>query len=80
MNITSISDKKYLNYENYIKYPMQTVESKLKMTISKNPHLINSLDRNFKSPSITKYRIMAFENYSMYVLKISDDYDKIVDC
>ena len=44
MNITTISEKKYLTYECYIKQPMKMVELNLSMTIYKYPQVIKSLD------------------------------------
>ena len=46
MNITTVSNKRYMNYEIYIKQLMQMVELNLNMIISKNPHVITSLDRS----------------------------------
>ena len=36
MNITTVNDRTYMTYDNYIKHPMPTVELKLNMIISKN--------------------------------------------
>ena len=35
-----------MTYDNYIKHPMQAIESKLNMIIAKDPHVINSLNRS----------------------------------
>ena len=55
MNIKTISNKRYKDYEFYIKQPMQMVESELNMIISENPHLINSLDRSINHTLTRKY-------------------------
>ena len=49
----SISDRCNMTYENYINQPMSMCERKINMIISKNPPLINSLDRK-KSSSYQK--------------------------
>ena len=46
MNISTISDKRYMTYEYYIEHPMQAIELKLNMIFAKNLQLINTLDRN----------------------------------
>ena len=58
MNISTVSDKMYLTYENYIKHPMQEIELKINMNIAKNPHLINSRNRYHIHPLIRKYSHM----------------------
>ena len=55
MNITTVNDKMYMTYDYYIKHPMPAVELKLDMIISKNPHLIKSLNRSPIHPLIRKY-------------------------
>ena len=55
MNITTIKDKMYMTYNHYITRPMPAVELKLNMIVSKNPHLIKSLNRSQIHPSIRKY-------------------------
>ena len=50
MNIKTVIHRKYMNYENYIKLPMQMVQLNLNMVIFKTPNLINSLDRNIIHP------------------------------
>ena len=52
MNITTINDKMFMDYEYYIARPMPAVELKLNMIISKNPHLIKSLNRSHIHPLI----------------------------
>ena len=56
MNIMTVSKKRYMTYEFYIKEPLQTIEIKLIMKNHQKPHLISSLDR---SPNHVLYR-----NYS----------------
>ena len=55
MNITTVNDKMYMTYGYYIKHPLPAVELKLNMIISKNPHLIKSLNRSHIHPLIRKY-------------------------
>ena len=46
MIINSISDRCNMTCDNYFYNPMHMVERRLNMIIARNPHLINSLDRN----------------------------------
>ena len=39
MNIITVNDKMYMIYDHYINHPMSSVELKLNMIFSKNPHL-----------------------------------------
>ena len=55
MNITTVNDKMYMTHDKHIKHPMSAVESKLNMILSKNPHLIKSLNRSHIHPFIRKY-------------------------
>ena len=55
LNITTINDKTFMAYHFYIALPMPAVELKLNMIISKNPHLIKSLNRSHIHPLIRKY-------------------------
>ena len=55
MNITTVNDKVYMTYEYYIEHPMPAVELKLNMVLSKNPHLIKSLNRSHIHPLIRKF-------------------------
>ena len=55
MNISTINDKMYTTYDNYIKHPMQAIELKLDMIFAKNPHLVNSFKRSHIHPLIRKY-------------------------
>ena len=54
MNIKTISDKRYSNYEYYIKQPTEMVELILNLIIAQKPHLIHSLERSFNHPLIRK--------------------------
>ena len=55
MNITTVNDKMYMTYDYYIKHPMSAVELKSNMIISKDPHLIKSINRSHIHPLIRKY-------------------------
>ena len=55
MNIMTISNKKYITHEFYIKQPMQMVELKMNIIIDFNPHLLNRFDRSVKHLSNRKY-------------------------
>ena len=55
MNIKTNTNKRYMKYEHYNNQPMQAVESKLNEVITRNPHLIHSLDRTIINPLIRKY-------------------------
>ena len=80
MNITTISKKRYMNYEHYIKQLMQMVELNLSMMISKNPRLIKALDRSINHPLIRKYSNIPFNVQLMYVLNITGDYNSFTNC
>ena len=54
MNLTTIVDEMNKAYELYIKQTMQAVEIRLSMNISKNPHLIISVNRYVNHPLIRK--------------------------
>ena len=60
MNKKIIGNERKMNYEYYIKQPMQMVELKLNVTISKNPQVINSLERNFNHHLIRKHSHILF--------------------
>ena len=62
MTINSISDRCNMTYENYINQLMTMCERKINFNFAKNPHLINSLDRNKDHPSIRKYSHLPFNN------------------
>ena len=59
-NIKTISAKRNMSYEYYIKQPKHMVEIKLNQILARNPHLINSLDRRVSHPLITKYSHIPF--------------------
>ena len=54
MNLKTLSNKRNLTYEYYIKNPMLMVERRLNMIISRKPRLINALDRSVKHLLIRK--------------------------
>ena len=58
----TIGDKRNMNYENYIKEPMEMAELNLNMFIAKNPHLIISPDRTFNHSLIRKYSKISFNS------------------
>ena len=51
MCIATVSNKKYMVYEKYIKEPMQMVEYKMNMVKENSFHIINTLDRSINHPS-----------------------------
>ena len=55
MDIITINGKIFMTYNYYITCPMPAVELKLKMILSKNPHLIKSLNRSHIHPLNQKY-------------------------
>ena len=61
ITIKSVSDKCNMTYDHYRNQPMQSVELRLNMIIAKNPHLINSLDRNRNHPLIRKHSLISYE-------------------
>ena len=44
MNLTTVSDRMYMNYEFYIKQPMQKFELNLNEVFFENQHLVDALD------------------------------------
>ena len=54
---TTISNKRYMTYECYIKQPMQMVELNLNMIIFKSPHLIKALEGSISHHLIRKYSL-----------------------
>ena len=54
LNITTVNDKMFMTYNYYITCPMPAVELKLNMILSKNPHLIKSLNRSHIHPLFQK--------------------------
>ena len=59
LNITTISDRMFMTHNYYITRPMPAVELKLNMNISKNPHIIKSLNRSHSHPLIQKYSYIS---------------------
>ena len=55
MIINTISCLCNMNYDYYIKNPQSMLERRMNFIISKNPQLINALDRNKSHPLIRKY-------------------------
>ena len=55
MNITTVNDNMFMAYDYYITCPMPVIELKLNMIVSKNPHLIKSLNRSHIHPLTQKY-------------------------
>ena len=62
MIFKTISDKRNMTYEYYIKQPKHMAEHKLNMINAKKPHLINTLDRRIYHPLIRKYFHIPFSN------------------
>ena len=61
MNIKTFSDKRDMSYNHYIKLPTHAVERRLNLIISRQPELINALDRNVCHPLIRKYSHTPFK-------------------
>ena len=55
MIINTISCLCNMNYKYYLTNPMSMLERRINFIISKNPQLINALNRNKNSPIIRKY-------------------------
>ena len=51
-----------MSCKHYIKQPMSMLERRRNFIIARNPHLINSLDRNENHPLINKYSHIPFNN------------------
>ena len=62
MTINIISHMCNLTYEYYINQPMSMCEIKINMNIARNPHLINSLDRDKVHPLVRKYSHIPFNS------------------
>ena len=62
MNNKTLSDKRNLSYEYYIKNPTHMIERGLNMINSRKPHLINAVDRNVKHPLVRKFSHSPFNN------------------
>ena len=60
MKIETISDKRFMNYEYYIKQPLQMIGLKLNVIFSESPHLVNSLDRSFNYTLLRNYSSIPF--------------------
>ena len=62
MIINTISCLCNMNYKCYLKIPMSMLERKINFIISKNPQLINALNRYKNHPIIRKYNYIPFNN------------------
>ena len=51
-----------MTYEYFINQPMSMCERKIFMNIARNPHLMNSSDRDKNHPLIRKYLRIPFKN------------------
>ena len=51
-----------MTYKYYLNQPMSALERRLCLDIARNPHLINSLNRNVNHPLIRKYSHIPFNN------------------
>ena len=60
MTTKIVSDRCNMTYDQKINQPRHMCERKIKLNIAKNPHLINSLDRNKNQPLIRKYLQIPF--------------------
>ena len=63
MSIKTLSDKRNMSYQYYIKNPMLMVERRLNMIASKEPHLVN--------PLIEVLGNLLIENFLIYHLTIN---------
>ena len=63
MNIQTPSNRCDMTYEHYLNQPNSMLEWKLNEMLAKNPHLINSLDRNKNHPLIRNYSDVPFKIY-----------------
>ena len=62
LNIITKVRKLFMTYDFYITRPMPMFERKINMIISRNPHLINAMDRNHNHPLIRRYADIPFNN------------------
>ena len=62
MTINIISDRCNMIYEHYFVQSMHMCERKINLKIAKNPHLINSLDRNKNHFLNRKFLQIPFNN------------------
>ena len=60
IKVTTLVNKRWMNYKYYIKQPMQMVEIILNMILSKNPYLLNVLDRSINHPIKRKHNTILF--------------------
>ena len=60
--LKTINDRCNMTYDYYMNFPMNMVERQINFNIAKNPHLINTLDRNKNHPLIRKYSQLPFNN------------------
>ena len=51
-----------MTYKYYVNKPMSMLERRMNFIISKNPQLINALNRNKNHPLIRKYNQIPFNN------------------
>ena len=61
MCIATVSNKKYMVYEKYIKEPMQMVELKMNMVKENSLHIINTLDRSINHHSNRNFSIFHLQ-------------------
>ena len=81
MIIKAFSDRCNMTHKHYPKQPMHMCGIKFNMNFTKNPQLINSLDRSKNHPLIRKYSHIPFNNLQMYVLNNTDNvYNNITNC
>ena len=62
MRIKTIGNKSYINYNYYLKQPMQMIERRLNMNLAENPQLIYSLKRGSDHLLIKKYIHFPFSD------------------
>ena len=62
MIINTISCMCNMSYKHYINQPISMLERRINFIISRNPKLINSLDRNKNHPLRGKYSHIPFNN------------------
>ena len=64
MEITMISCRCNMNYKYYLNNPMYMLERRINYIISRNPYLINCLNRNKNHPLIRNY--IHINEYNKY--------------
>ena len=62
MKIKTISNMGYMNYNYYLRQPMQKIERRLNMNDAKNPEIINSLNRGSDHLLIRKHIHILFND------------------